>query len=579
MNTSSKEGRQLPGRIVYMLLFTLGILALATTSAYADPGVRAPVDKQLSVGDSIVISCNGAKRAAIGNTDVADVVALTSNEILLNAKAPGKTVLYVWDKSGKSAYNVTVSTADPDMTDLCSRIAQEINDSRITVKSVGYMVMLEGRAASEAISARAESIARAIAEQSAFKGISSQPKGQETKTVSRPEGDSFVIERNTLSKDTGVAAQMGLRCPRVVNLIKVEQPMGEVSVRTLETAAAIRSALNNPALNVRALPGSVVLIEGKVGTEAEVAYVNQVIKGWEKRGKDGIGMPTGSSALTELVTIVNSVVIDSSVARQVLVRAQVIDINRNDIKDIGVDWGSVIFDKNGNPSVEQPFIIGELSPQPNLFDVGRIQRLQPLGARIQALITQNRARVLSEPNLLVLDGREASMLVGGEIPIPVVQSIQTGTAASISVEYKEFGVRLKMIPAITDANRLQLRIMPEVSSLDYANAVVFSGFVIPALSSRRTETTVNIGDGQSLIIGGLISRTTSQLIKKIPILGDIPILGELFKSRHYVTGETELVIVVTPYIVRPGATPPVPPSLPQVPPEPAASGNNNTKGG
>ncbi|HAH87144.1 MAG TPA: hypothetical protein DCL60_07200, partial [Armatimonadetes bacterium] len=148
----------------------------------------------------------------------------------------------------------------------------------------------------------------------------SQPKGQETKTVSRPEGDSFVVERNTLSKDTGVAAQMGLRCPRVVNLIKVEQPMGEVSVRTLETAAAIRSALNNPALNVRALPGSVVLIEGKVGTEAEVAYVNQVIKGWEKRGKDGIGMPTGSSALTELVTIVNSVVIDSSVARQVLVR-------------------------------------------------------------------------------------------------------------------------------------------------------------------------------------------------------------------------------------------------------------------
>jgi pilus assembly protein CpaC len=518
------------------------------------------------VGDSIVIGCNGAKRAAIGNADVADVVALSSRELLLNAKSPGRTVLYVWDKSGKCTYNVTVTAVDPDMADLCARIAQEINDDRISVRNAGYTVMLGGRVSSEAESLRAESIARSVAEQSSFKGVYSQPRSQETKSVSRPEGDSFVVERNTLSRDTGVAAESGLRCPKVMNFIQIQQPMGEVSVRTLEIAAAVRSALNNQTLNVRPLAGSVVLIEGRVGTEAEIAYINQVIKGWEKRGTDEKGMPEGATGNVERITIVNSVVLDSSIARQVLVRAQVIDINRNDIKDIGVDWGSVIFDSNGNPTVEQPFIIGELTPQPNLFDVGRIQRLQPIGARIQALITQNRARVLSEPNLLVLDGREASMLVGGEIPIPVVQTAQIGVASSVTIEYKEFGVRLKMIPVITGADRLQLRIMPEVSSLDFANAVVLSGFVIPALNTRRTETTVNIGDAQSLIIGGLINRTTSEVIRKIPLLGDIPIIGELFKSRHNVVGETELVVVITPYIVRPGATPPIPSGLPQVPP-------------
>ncbi|MCL6630624.1 MAG: type II and III secretion system protein family protein, partial [Armatimonadetes bacterium] len=176
----------------------------------------------------------------------------------------------------------------------------------------------------------------------------------------------------------------------------------------------------------------------------------------------------------------------------------------------------------------------------------------PIGARIRALQQQNKARILSEPNLLVLDGREANILVGGEIPVPVVQSAGVGSAASVTVEYKEFGVRLRILPTLTGDDRLQLKVMPEVSTLDFANAVEFSGFRIPALRTRRAETIVNVRDGQSLIIGGLIQNETSKLVKQIPVLGDLPIIGELFKSRSFVNNETELVIIITPQIVKAG---------------------------
>jgi len=137
--------------------------------------------------------------------------------------------------------------------------------------------------------------------------------------------------------------------------------------------------------------------------------------------------------------------------------------------------------------------------------------------------------------------------------VPVVQSAQVGGTGSVTIEYKEFGVRLKILPAITSENTLQLKVMPEVSSLDFTNAIVLSGFRIPALRTRRAETTVDIKDGQSLIIGGLLQNETAKLVKKIPLLGDLPIIGELFKNRSFVNNETELVIIITPQIVKPTA--------------------------
>jgi pilus assembly protein CpaC len=283
------------------------------------------------------------------------------------------------------------------------------------------------------------------------------------------------------------------------------------------------------------------------------------MKGWVKEGQDDKGGRDTSNEKVEKITMVNAAVVDSSLARQIMVRAQIIDIDKSALKDFGVDWGRVVTTlENGVEKVhieDQPFLIGQSPQGPmDLFGGGSIQRFDPIGARVRALEQQNKAKVLSQPNLLVLDGDEGNILVGGEIPVPIVQSAGVGTAASVSVVFKEFGVRLKVNPTITGTDTMQLHVMPEVSALDFANAVQFSGFVIPALRTRRAETVVNVKNGQSLLIGGLLSNDTSKLIKKIPVLGDIPILGELFKTRSFVNNETELVIIITPQITSPTAT-------------------------
>lgn len=538
-------------KIRYATLF-IALVALfvviAPVLAATDPSIPEIV---LQMGDSQIIECEDAKRTAVGDPLVADVVALSTSEILLNAKSPGKTVLYIWDDAGRRLYRVTVKPSEIDVEAICARISQELGDSRITVRGVGNTIILEGIVTREAESSRAQAIAQAVVETMVFVGATAGSTSQESKTVGRPEGDSFVLEKVVADKEISTGAETGLRVPRVVNLIQVEKAIDEVSIFTMEIAAALRQGLNDPSLTVRALPGRVVLVEGKVGTPAEMARIDVLLKAYGKEFEPQPGVGDTEKGTKEIVTMVNMVKLDSSVARQVMVRAQIVDINKTAAKEFGIDWGRVVFGSSGVSVQDQPWLIGQSGTGPfDLFGGGAIDRLDPIGARIRALEQQDKAKILSQPNLLVLDGREASILVGGEIPIPVPQSGSTGGTA-ITVEYKEFGVRLKILPEITGDNTLQLKVMPEVSSLDYAEALEVNGFRIPALRSRKAETTVNIKDGQSLIIGGLLQNADSKLVKKIPLLGDLPIIGELFKSRSFQNNESELVIIITPQIMRP----------------------------
>lgn len=543
-------------RLGLLILIALACGACGIASE-KDPGMK-PINVIMRTGDSVTIGSDRLSRVSIGNPDIADLVVLSSRQILLNAKSQGNTDVYVWDKSGQTMYRVTVQPTVPDMTTLCANIAKELNDPRVSVRSVGSTLMLEGTVGSDAESVRSEAIANAVVETAVFHGYYNEPKSTTVKSVSRPEKDSFIIEKSSEQTLNQVGTTSGWRTPRVVNLLKIENHMGQTSVRTIETACAIRQALNNPCMSVRAMPGSVVMVEGKVGTTAELDHINQMLKGWEKKGVDDKGMIAGSSDMTEKVTIVNAVTVDSSSAQQVLVHAQVLDINKKDLTDLGVEWGNVFFDANGNPIVtDQPFLVGETEPS-KIFQIGKFENLAPVGARVRALVTNNKAKVLSEPDLLVLDGQEASMLVGGEVPIPVVQNASAGSAVAITVEWKEFGVKLRMLPMLTGSDSMQLKIAPEVSAIDNANSVVFNGFVIPAFTTRKAESTVNIKDGQTLIIGGLISRDAGKNVKKIPFLGDIPIIGEFFKTTSWQNDETELVIVITPRIVRPGLSPGIP---------------------
>jgi pilus assembly protein CpaC len=173
-----------------------------------------------------------------------------------------------------------------------------------------------------------------------------------------------------------------------------------------------------------------------------------------------------------------------------------------------------------------------------------------VGAVITAMQTKGVVQTLAEPNVLATNGKEASFLAGGEFPYPVVSGTSGGTAA-VSIEFKEYGIRLNFIPTLTPRNTIRLQVAPEVSALDYTDEVEISGFEVPGITSRKVNTEVELQDGQSFMIGGLLDNTLSDTFQKIPFLGDIPILGKLFQSETKTKNNTELIVIVTPEIVAP----------------------------
>jgi pilus assembly protein CpaC len=174
-----------------------------------------------------------------------------------------------------------------------------------------------------------------------------------------------------------------------------------------------------------------------------------------------------------------------------------------------------------------------------------------LGATIQALETRGLLQVLAEPNLLASDGKQASFLAGGEFPFPTVQGATGGGAASVTIQFQEFGVRLNFIPTIMPRGTIRLQVAPEVSALDFTNGLSVSGFNVPALTIRKVNTEVELGEGQSFAIGGLLDNRMTAVFEKIPFLGDLPIIGKFFQSKSRNKQNTELLVIVTPELVRP----------------------------
>ncbi len=202
----------------------------------------------------------------------------------------------------------------------------------------------------------------------------------------------------------------------------------------------------------------------------------------------------------------------------------------------------------GNGNFHQPGSFGAN----DLLNIFLFRTDLNLGTIIKFLQQKNVLQLLAEPNLIAANGKEASFLAGGEFPFPVPQ----GISGAVTIQFKEFGVRLTFIPVITPTGRIYLQVKPEVSSLDFANALTLSGFTVPALSTRRAETELELQDGQSFVIAGLMDNRVTDLVSKIPGLGDIPILGQFFKAKNQQKNKTELMVLVTAHRINPSTTPP-----------------------
>jgi len=228
----------------------------------------------------------------------------------------------------------------------------------------------------------------------------------------------------------------------------------------------------------------------------------------------------------------------------------------------------------------QPVASEQFTTEQTISDVLNIFLFNPnihLGAVIKALQSKNLLQILAEPNVLTESGKEASFLAGGEFPFPILQSSAGGGFAGITIQFKEFGVRLTFTPTLTADGLIHLKVRPEVSSLDFANSLTLQGFIIPALSTRRVESEMDLSDGQSFAIAGLVDNRVTEELSKIPGIGDIPILGKLFRSRSLNKSRNELLIVVTPRVVQPVAADKAPhgPEFPAPFLEPAAPAQPN----
>jgi pilus assembly protein CpaC len=184
-----------------------------------------------------------------------------------------------------------------------------------------------------------------------------------------------------------------------------------------------------------------------------------------------------------------------------------------------------------------------------------------LGAVIEALQQKSLLQILAEPNLVAVNGKEASFLAGGEFPFPVAQQNASGIA-TVTIQFREFGVRLKFTPVIQPNGNIHMHVMPEVSTLDYANSVSVSGTTVPAISTRKADTEFELQDGQSFVIAGLLDNRVTDIINKIPGLGDIPILGAFFRSKSLQKNNSELMVLCTARRISPSAEAPKGPPMP-----------------
>jgi len=296
-----------------------------------------------------------------------------------------------------------------------------------------------------------------------------------------------------------------------------------------------------PEANIRATPmNNLVLLTGTVASPTDVEEAQRLVQAYVGEG-------------TQVVSRLRS-----AVPLQVNLKVKIAEVNRSLLKQIGVNLfssdptsgfkfgiGQGDVGATSGPG-SSPFSVGSLlTGGTTLGAAGKLFGLDLAGA-IDLAEKDGLVSILAEPNLTALSGETASFLAGGEFPIPISQSL-----GAVTIEYKQYGVGLAFTPVVLADGRISMRVRPEVSELSNEGAVKLNDFLVPALTTRRAETTVELGSGQSFMIAGLLRNSNTNDINKAPFLGDLPIIGALFRSTSYRRSETELVIIVTPYLVRP----------------------------
>jgi pilus assembly protein CpaC len=400
------------------------VLALLLTSAIQGQEASAPRDLFVTAGKSLVVDSPVIiQRVAVANSELAEAIAVTPTEVLVNGKTAGETSLVIWQQGGnRLIFDLNVRSSSSPLEAVRRELAKELPGQDVSISLENGVVFLRGT----------------------------------TKDLVSAE------------RAATIAATLG----KTVNLLRVAVPSVDAQVLLKVRFANVdRAASSDLGFNFFST---------------------------------GLGGNIGSTTTGQFAAPTNSTVSHDGSATFQLTDALNIFLFRPDLN---------------------------------------------LGATIRALQNKRMLEILAEPNVLAIDGKTASFLAGGEFPFPVVQG--GANAGAVTIQFREFGVRLTFLPKITPRGSVRLQVTPEVSSLDFANGLIFQGFNIPAISTRRVQTEIELENGQSFAIAGLLDNRVTDSLNKVPGLGDIPLFGKLFQSRSRSKNNSELLIVVTPELVRP----------------------------
>lgn len=469
-------------------------VALAVVLLWGSVPAAADSVQILSIqtGHSVVLEAAGLSRVAVGDGRIAGIVPVGTRQLVVNGKSPGHTTIFVWTGASRRTYEVTVTEQSFD--DIAKVVRAAINEPGVQVVAFNANLIVRGT----------------VADVAAFSHLSD------------------VLERFKGVKFSSGAGGSGV----IVNAVTVAKPLGKMQ----EDIAALPGAHG---LRVDADQKGNVVVSGSVRDQADAQHILDKVKGLA-----GPYLATDGKVINRLGVEQTS---------QVDVKVYVLEVDNTAQSNLGLRLNTAnttigstagqAFTISPTPSltaVESP----RVTNFPNPFTFGPFARISVLAPTLDLLLQQGHAKLLSSPNLTTQNGQEATFLVGGEIPIPISNGLGT-----VSITYKEFGVKLNVTPTILGNGSVEAKISPEVSDLDFADGVSINGFTVPALKTSKLSTDVITRSGESVVMGGLLRRQEQKTVQKFPILGNLPILGALFRSTAYIKNESDVIFVMTPTIV------------------------------
>ena len=469
------------------------LIAACALALLAPPRPLAAQSMQkvyLETGHSQTISAAGLTRVAVGDSRIAGVTAIGRDQILINGKAPGSTTVFVWSAGGQTNYDVFIYAQG--IEDMVPIIERAINEPRVRVRNIGRAIIVSGTVPD---GARAQRLASII----------TQFNGAKTNGFDSQSDDYKIINTVSVERPFGEAERRIAALPDASNIHLVGDTKGNVIV---SGEAKSRQAAEQVLALARGLAGSYLGVDGKV--------------------IDRIAVTTTS---------------------QIAVHVYVLEIDETGLRNLGIQLQSATVDTSGNVTYGSPsFPIYENPAAPSrvggAFNIGSFIRTTFLAPTLNAVIQSSHGRVLSQPNLLTLPGVPANILVGGSFPY----TYSTGLGA-VSIVFKDYGVSLAITPTILGSGAIDCKVAPTVSQLDYADGVSISGYTLPALTVSQLSTEVITKPGESIVIGGLLQHVETRTLYKFPFLGDLPVIGKLFRSQNYQTKKTDVVFVMTPEVI------------------------------